>query len=88
MCREGGEASISLRVHAPISGLFPLSPGSPVYFHQPELAGCFFLRSLERPFLLLETLGMGVSCCNLCRSRSVFKKGEGTWRTPPAPGLS
>lgn len=43
VCREGGGASISLRVRSPISGLFPLSSSSPVYFHQPELAGllCF-----------------------------------------------
>ena len=26
--------------------------------------------------------------CNLCRSRSLFKKGEGTWRRSPAPGRS
>lgn len=41
VCREGGEASISLRLHSPIAGLFPLSSGSPVCFHPPELAVLF-----------------------------------------------
>ncbi|XP_063526673.1 uncharacterized protein LOC134740222 [Pongo pygmaeus] len=55
------------------------SPGSPVYFRQLELV--VFLYRHESLFLLLETLlGRGMLCCNLCWSRSVFRKGEGTWR--------
>lgn len=80
VCRKGGEASVSLHVHSLSSSLFPLFPAHLFIFTKKSLQ---FLCSHERLFLLLEALlGRGVYCCNLCRSRSLFQKGEGTWRRP------
>lgn len=94
VCGEGEEASVSLYVLSPIPSIFPLHSGLTCLF--PSTGACsvfffFFQCRHERLFLLLETLlgrGVGVRCCNFCRSCSVFKKGEGTWRTSPAPGRS
>lgn len=87
VCREGGEASITPHVHSPIPSLFPFLSVLTCLFSSAR--ACSFLCRYERQFLLLETLlRRGVRCCNLCRSRSVFKKGEGTWPRPPAPDLS
>lgn len=82
MCREGGEASISLHVYSPIPNLFPLLSGLTCLFSstmsRSGFVGVFFVSLRERLFLSLVTLlGRGVHSCNVCRSRSVFKRGRG-----------